>query len=110
MICENCKRNSNSGIVYKKHIFCSSNCRDKYFNPKEKSKINLKEFSKTELELAEILHNFYLEATKNLDKENYNPNAIKPFSKLSIEQKYIDCFIAHKLLKKVLNIKIKGND
>ena len=36
MICENCKKVSNSGIVYKGHIFCSHECRDEYYNKKQK--------------------------------------------------------------------------
>ena len=31
MICENCGKDSNSGIVYKKHIFCSHKCRDEFY-------------------------------------------------------------------------------
>lgn len=38
MICENCGKDSNSGIVYKKHIFCSQRCRDEYFKIKEESR------------------------------------------------------------------------
>lgn len=107
MICENCKENSNSGIVYKKHIFCSHNCRDEYFKIKEK--INLKDFTKTELELAEILHACYLEGTINLNKESYNLKAQKTFDDLTIEQKYIDCSIAQQLLKNfTINPKRKG--
>jgi len=33
-ICENCGKDSNSGIVYKKHIFCSHKCRDEYYKKK----------------------------------------------------------------------------
>ncbi len=35
MICENCGIDSNSGIVYKKHIFCSHKCRDEYYEKKK---------------------------------------------------------------------------
>ena len=37
MFCENCGKDSNSGIVYKRHIFCSLECRNEYFNKKQKN-------------------------------------------------------------------------
>jgi len=38
MICENCGKDSNSGLVYKRRIFCSHNCRDEYYKVKNKKK------------------------------------------------------------------------
>lgn len=49
--------------------------------------------------LMQLLHQWYLEATKNLDPKHYNPEAQKEFWKLSDEQRYIDEFIAGKVLK-----------
>ena len=48
--------------------------------------------------LAEKLHEWYLEATKALKPESYNPNAQKKYSELTEEQKFIDRFIADKIL------------
>ena len=42
----------------------------------------------------ETLHQWYLEAVKKLKPESYNPNAQKPYSELTKEQKFIDEFIA----------------
>lgn len=49
--------------------------------------------------LMQLLHQWYLEATKELNPESYNPEAQKEFWKLSDEQRYIDEFIAGKILK-----------
>ena len=38
MFCENCGKDSNSEIVYKRHIFCSHKCRDEYYKNKENEK------------------------------------------------------------------------
>jgi hypothetical protein len=51
-------------------------------------------------ELAKDLHKWYLEATKDLNPESYNPNAQKTYNKLTKEQKFIDRFIAKKILER----------
>lgn len=43
---------------------------------------------------GEQLHKWYLEATKELHPESYNPKAQKPYSELTDEQKFIDKYIA----------------
>ena len=48
--------------------------------------------------LARQLHEWYLEATLDLDPLNYNANAQKDYDALSEEQKFIDRFIAKKIL------------
>jgi len=40
MICENCGKDSNSGIIYKKHIFCSHECRDEYYKKRKEVRKN----------------------------------------------------------------------
>ena len=42
MICENCGKDSNSGIVYKKHIFCSHSCRDEFYKKKKEKRSMIK--------------------------------------------------------------------
>jgi len=54
-------------------------------------------------QLAEQLHNWYLEATKELNPENYNPKAQKLYLELNEQQKNIDRYIA----KKIIDIFIK---
>lgn len=49
----------------------------------------------------EELHIWYLEATKQLNPENFNEDAQKPFDELNSEQKYIDCYIASEINKKI---------
>ncbi len=49
----------------------------------------------------EQLHEWYLEATQKLNPESYNEDAQKPFDKLTQEQKYIDCYIASKVNRKI---------
>ena len=49
----------------------------------------------------EELHIWYLEATKQLNPENYNEKAQKPFDDLTKEQKYIDCFISSKINERI---------
>jgi len=49
----------------------------------------------------EDLHNWYLEATKELNPDSYNPNAQKPFSELTEEQKFIDKFICEKIKQRI---------
>lgn len=48
-------------------------------------------------ELAERLHNWYLEATKELNLESYNPDAQVPYKKLTEEQKEINRYIADRI-------------
>jgi hypothetical protein len=48
--------------------------------------------------LARQLHEWYLEATLDIDPLNYNANAQKDYDALSEEQKFIDRFIAKKIL------------
>src|SRR3972149_5462248 len=54
--------------------------------------------------LPEELHNWYLEATKDLKKESFNPNAQKTYDKLTDEQKFIDNFIAHKVNERLEDV------
>ena len=54
-------------------------------------------------ELAEKLHEWYLEATKQLNPESYNPAAQKSYSELTEEQKFIDRYIANKVLQAAKN-------
>ena len=49
-------------------------------------------------EVAEQLHVWYLEATKQLNPESYNPNAQKSYQDLTEDQKNIDRFIAKKVI------------
>ena len=50
--------------------------------------------------LAELMHKWYLEATKKMNPESYNPKAQKKYKDLTEEQKQIDRFIAEKVLQK----------
>jgi len=43
------------------------------------------------------LHVLYLEATKSLHPESYNPNAQKSYDELTDEQRQIDEYIAEKI-------------
>ena len=43
-----------------------------------------------------MLHEWYLEAVSHISKENYNPNAAKPYEELNVQQKAIDVYIAEK--------------
>ncbi len=54
-------------------------------------------------ELAENLHRWYLEACKELKSESYNPNAQKSFAELTEEQKFLDRYIAEKLIQVIIN-------
>ena len=47
--------------------------------------------------LAEKLHEWYLEATKKLNPESFNPNAQESYDELTEEQKFIDKYIAQKI-------------
>jgi len=48
--------------------------------------------------LAPLLHKWYLEATKNLNPDAYNPDAQKKYHELSDSQRYIDEHIAFKII------------
>jgi len=50
-------------------------------------------------QLAEKLHEWYLEASKQLQPESYNPNAQKLFGELTEEQKFLDRYIAGRILE-----------
>lgn len=50
-------------------------------------------------QLAEQLHLWYLEATRELDPKSYNPNAQKAYNDLTDEQKFIDRYIAGKIME-----------
>ena len=43
------------------------------------------------------LHEWYLEATKSLHPESYNPNAQKSYEELTDEQRKIDEYMAEKI-------------
>ena len=60
----------------------------------------INKFTKTEEELARNLHQHYLNATAKLSPEDYNHNAQKNYDDMSDNQKFIDLFIARKLLQK----------
>jgi len=45
------------------------------------------------------LHRWYLDATKELDPDNYNEEAQKSYTDLNSEQKFIDDFIAAQINK-----------
>lgn len=51
-------------------------------------------------ELAEQLHIWYLEATKQFNPDSYNEKAQKAYKDLTEEQKDIDRYIAKKILEK----------
>jgi len=50
-------------------------------------------------ELAKKLHEWYLKATKKLNPDSYNEKAQVPFEELTTEQKFIDYYIAEKVLQ-----------
>lgn len=52
-------------------------------------------------ELAEQLHIWYLEATQKLNPKSFNKEAQKQYKDLTEEQKFIDRYIAEKILKEV---------
>ncbi len=55
----------------------------------------------TKEQLAEQLHVWYLEASKELNPDNYNPKAQKPYQELNEEQKELDRYIAGKILSEL---------
>lgn len=48
-------------------------------------------------DLPRKMHEWYLEATRELNPESYNPNAQKTYDELTDEQKFIDRYIAEKV-------------
>lgn len=59
--------------------------------------------------LAEKLHIWYLEATKELSPESYNPDAQKEYKDLTEEQKFIDRYIAQAITKHIVeNYELKA--
>ncbi len=48
---------------------------------------------------AEQLHIWYLEATKELNPKDFNPNAQKDYKDLTEAQKYIDRYIAREVVE-----------
>jgi len=48
-------------------------------------------------QLAEQMHNWYLEIVAQLAKSSYNPEAVKPYAELSEEQRHIDRYMADKV-------------
>jgi len=48
-------------------------------------------------ELARKLHEWYLEATKELNPKSFNPDAQKSYDELTDEQRFIDKYIADKV-------------
>ncbi len=50
-------------------------------------------------EVAEQIHNWYLEACKQLSPESYNPKAQKSYADLTEEQKEMDRFLANKFIE-----------
>ena len=55
-------------------------------------------FSKEVEIFARRLHSWYLEATRELSPESYNPKAQKDYDSLTEEQRFIDKYIAHKVI------------
>lgn len=54
------------------------------------------------------LHDWYLEATKNLNPESFNKEAQKSFEELTDEQKYIDKYIANRITSR-LSVIVSSN-
>lgn len=67
-----------------------------------RSKIKDKEF------LAENLHIWYLEATKKINIESFNKKAQKKYKDLTGEQKFIDRYIAKKIIELIKNSQIQS--
>ena len=49
-------------------------------------------------EMAEQLHCWYLEALQEIDPNNYNHKAQKPYNELNEDQKFLDRYIAKKVI------------
>jgi len=67
--------------------------------PKPKSRENVLSPELETVLLARRLHGWYLEATKKLKPESYNPEAQKRWRDLTEDQRGIDLHIAKKILK-----------
>lgn len=50
-------------------------------------------------ELAKKLHEWYLEASKKIGAESFNIKAQKSFDELTEEQKFLDEFIAERVIE-----------
>ena len=50
-------------------------------------------------ELARKLHEWYLEACREIDPDNFNADAYKSYDDLNDEQKFLDYYIAGKAIK-----------
>ena len=58
-----------------------------------------------EKELPEQLHKWYLEAIQKIHPDSFNPKANCSFSDLTPDQKYIDFYIAGKIVALLNSIK-----
>ena len=50
-------------------------------------------------ELAEKLHEWYLEAIKEISPDSYNPDAVKSYQDLTFKQREIDRHIAKRVIQ-----------
>lgn len=65
----------------------------------------IKELIKRELLISpEQLHQWYLESIAHLSGESYNHNADRPYEMLTEEQKFIDKYIANKIVADIIKI------
>ena len=55
--------------------------------------------------LARQIHTWYLEACEELDPDSYNSNAQKPYENLTEDQKFMDRYLADKILGLIDNKK-----
>lgn len=53
-------------------------------------------------DLAKKLHTWYLEATKELKPESFNPNAQKAYEDMTDEQRFIDRYIADQIMNLII--------
>ena len=60
-------------------------------------------------ELAEKMHDWYLEAVELYGMEFFNPKAIVPFKDLPESQQKLSCYIAEKIMEMVRNEKERTN-
>lgn len=70
-------------------------------NARTLDELGVPEFAHPERQenLARKLHEWYLEATARLHPESYNPNAQKPYDAMTEEQKFMDRYIAGKIIE-----------
>lgn len=66
-------------------------------------------YGKLKEELAKDLHKWYLEATKQISQGQYNPKAQVAYEDLTPEQKFIDQYIAGKVLDVVFFNALKSS-